>query len=189
MYDEKGQAVWEAHLDIYGKVRTFAGRSLSDCPFRYQGQYEDAETGLYYNRFRYYSPEEGMYLSKDPIGLAGNNPTLYGYVKDVNNVVDIFGLTENPLVGLDLNNMNRQQISQILSNADNITYKGGSPKGEFMQWKYSDTGITAVRIDLPDSVTNYDHIHLFDTKGNPLSVEGKIVDAKSPEAHIKIKCN
>jgi RHS repeat-associated protein len=92
MYDEKGQLVWETHLDIYGKVRTFAGRSLSDCPFRYQGQYEDAETGLYYNRFRYYSPEEGMYLSKDPIGLAGNNPTLYGYVKDVNSWVDILGL-------------------------------------------------------------------------------------------------
>jgi RHS repeat-associated protein len=65
---------------------------LSDCPFRYQGQYEDAETGLYYNRFRYYSPEEGMYLSQDPIGLAGNNPTLYGYVKDVNSWVDVFGL-------------------------------------------------------------------------------------------------
>jgi uncharacterized protein RhaS with RHS repeats len=48
MYDEKGQAVWDTHLDIYGKVRTFAGCSLSDCPFRYQGQYEDAETGLYY---------------------------------------------------------------------------------------------------------------------------------------------
>jgi RHS repeat-associated protein len=92
MYDEKGQAVWETHLDIYGKVRTFAGRSLSDCPFRYQGQYEDSETGLYYNRFRYYSPEEGMYLSQDPIGLAGNNPTLYGYVKDVNSWVDVFGL-------------------------------------------------------------------------------------------------
>jgi hypothetical protein len=30
MYDEKGQLVWESHLDIYGKVRTFAGRSLSD---------------------------------------------------------------------------------------------------------------------------------------------------------------
>jgi RHS repeat-associated protein len=73
-------------------VRTFAGRSLSDCPFRYQGQYEDSETGLYYNRFRYYSPEEGMYLSKDPIGLAGNNPTLYGYVKDVNSWIDEFGL-------------------------------------------------------------------------------------------------
>jgi RHS repeat-associated protein len=92
MYDEKGQVVWETHLDIYGKVRTFAGRSLSDCPFRYQGQYEDAETGLYYNRFRYYSPEEGTYLSQDPIGLAGNNPTLYGYVSDTNSWLDIFGL-------------------------------------------------------------------------------------------------
>jgi RHS repeat-associated protein len=92
MYDEKGQLVWETHLDIYGKVRTFAGRSLSDCPFRYQGQYEDSETGLYYNRFRYYSPEEGMYLSQDPIRLAGNNPTLYGYVHDTNSWLDEFGL-------------------------------------------------------------------------------------------------
>jgi RHS repeat-associated protein len=92
MYDEKGQTVWETRLDIYGKVHTFAGRSLSDCPFRYQGQYEDSETGLYYNRFRYYSPEDGMYLSQDPIGLAGNNPTLYGYVKDTNSWVDVFGL-------------------------------------------------------------------------------------------------
>jgi RHS repeat-associated protein len=100
MYDEKGQLVWETHLDIYGKVRTFAGRSLSDCPFRYQGQYEDIETGLYYNRFRYYSPEEGMYLSKDPIGLAGNNPTLYGYVKDPNSWVDEFALNNVKLYNI-----------------------------------------------------------------------------------------
>ncbi|EEF78359.1 RHS repeat-associated core domain-containing protein, partial [Phocaeicola coprophilus] len=63
-------------------------------PFRYQGQYEDEETGLYYNRFRYYSPQMGMYISSDPIGLAGNNPTLYGYVQDVNTWMDIFGLLE-----------------------------------------------------------------------------------------------
>jgi RHS repeat-associated protein len=72
MYDEKGQLTWEARLDMYGKAANFAGRSLNDCPFKYQGQYEDSETGLYYNRFRYYSPEEGVYLSQDPIGLAGN---------------------------------------------------------------------------------------------------------------------
>jgi RHS repeat-associated protein len=54
--------------------------------FRYQGQYEDNGTGLYYNRFRYYSPEEGMYLSQDSIGLAGGNPTLYGYVEDPNSL-------------------------------------------------------------------------------------------------------
>jgi RHS repeat-associated protein len=78
-------------LDIYGKDHTFTGRSLI-CPFRYQGQYEDAETGLYYNRFRYYDPDSGNYISQDPIGLAGGNPTIYGYVKDTNMWIDICGL-------------------------------------------------------------------------------------------------
>ena len=44
---------------------------MNDYPFRYQGQYEDSETGLYYNRFRYYDPSTGAYISQDPIGLAG----------------------------------------------------------------------------------------------------------------------
>ncbi len=61
-------------------------------PSRFQGQYEDEETGLYYNRFRYYSPEDGCYTQQDPIGLAGGNPTLYGYVGDSNWRIDPFGL-------------------------------------------------------------------------------------------------
>ena len=90
-YDSKGELVWEMLLDVYGGVMECRGdRTL--VPFRYQGQYEDAETGLYYNRFRYYSPQMGMYISSDPIGLAGNNPTLYGYVQDVNTWLDAFGL-------------------------------------------------------------------------------------------------
>jgi RHS repeat-associated protein len=52
-------------------VANFVGCSLSDYPFRYQRQYEDSETGLYYNRFRYYSPEEGIYISQDPMGVVG----------------------------------------------------------------------------------------------------------------------
>jgi RHS repeat-associated protein len=92
MYRSDGEAVWTCELNSYGKVRDFKGQYKTDCPFRYQGQYEDRETGLYYNRFRYYDPTTGSYLSQDPIGLAGNNPTLYGYVKDVNKFTDIFGL-------------------------------------------------------------------------------------------------
>ena len=65
---------------------------MNDCPFRYQGQYEDSETGLYYNRFRYYSPDEGMYISQDPISIAGGL-NLYSYVHDVNRWLDIFGLS------------------------------------------------------------------------------------------------
>jgi uncharacterized protein RhaS with RHS repeats len=53
---------------------------------------------LYYNRFRYYDPDSGAYLSQDPIRLAGNNPTLYGYVKDVNSWIDAFGLDGKPKV-------------------------------------------------------------------------------------------
>ncbi|MDO4704190.1 RHS repeat domain-containing protein [Tannerella sp.] len=92
MYNSDGEKTWSAELDIYGSVRNFAGRSLSDCPFRYQGQYEDEETGLYYNRFRYYDPNAGNYITQDPIRLAGGNPTIYGYVFDNNSQVDIFGL-------------------------------------------------------------------------------------------------
>lgn len=98
MYDSNGVKTWSAELDIYGCVHTFARRSLSDCPFRYQGQYEDEETGLYYNRYRYYSPDEGMYISQDPIGLWGGLK-LYGYVFDSNSWVDRFGLERGPADG------------------------------------------------------------------------------------------
>ncbi len=81
MYDEAGALAWQAQLDIYGVARASVG-AKGDCPFRWPGQYEDEdedeETGLYYNRFRYYAPERGGYLSKDPIGLRGGLEP-YGY--------------------------------------------------------------------------------------------------------------
>jgi RHS repeat-associated protein len=48
-------------LNSYGAVRHGQGKP-QDCPFRYQGQYEDVETGLYYNRLRYFDPETGNYI-------------------------------------------------------------------------------------------------------------------------------
>lgn len=90
MYDADGKVVWSAELDAYGDVRELTG-DRADCPFRYQGQYEDTETELYYNRFRYYSAEEGMYISQDPIELDGGF-SLYCYVEDVNTLLDIWGL-------------------------------------------------------------------------------------------------
>lgn len=41
----------------------------------YAGQWQDAESGLCYNRFRYYEPESGMYLVSDPLGLLGGEQT------------------------------------------------------------------------------------------------------------------
>lgn len=90
MYKDDGEKFWEAQLDSCGKVRMLKGDEGS-CPFKYQGQYEDVETGLYYNRFRYYDAEEGFYISQDPIGLLGGT-SLYKYVIDTNIWVDLFGL-------------------------------------------------------------------------------------------------
>lgn len=62
-----------------------------DCPFRYQGQYEYTETGLYYNRFRYYDPESGQYISQDPVGLVGGTKP-YSYVRDTTTWIAPLGL-------------------------------------------------------------------------------------------------
>jgi RHS repeat-associated protein len=90
LVDERGREVWAAELDIYGEVREIEG-SRHACPFRFAGQYEDAETGLYYNRFRYYDPRAGLYISRDPLGFEGGiNP--FAYVADPLVSVDPLGL-------------------------------------------------------------------------------------------------
>ena len=91
-YDDNGYIVWQADYDIYGNLRNLNG-SRQFIPFRQLGQYEDDETHLYYNRFRYYASRLGNYISQDPIRLGGNNPTLYAFVSDSNLGVDVLGLT------------------------------------------------------------------------------------------------
>ena len=57
----------------------------------FAGQYTDDESGLAYNRFRYYDPQSGCYLKSDPIGLLGGE-TPYAYVHNPMGWVDPFGL-------------------------------------------------------------------------------------------------
>lgn len=61
------------------------------CPIRFQGQWEDEETGWYYNRFRYYDCESGQYTSVDPIGIWGGLST-NAYVERPSTHVDTHGL-------------------------------------------------------------------------------------------------
>lgn len=89
-FDREGQKVWDCKHKAYGEVASCFG-DIDFIPFRFQGQYQDRETGLYYNRFRYYAPEEGMYVSQDPIGLAGSLK-LYSYLEDPNYLIDPLGL-------------------------------------------------------------------------------------------------
>ena len=93
MFDATGQEVWSASIDVYGDLRDLRG-DRQRCPFRWPGQYEDSETGLYYNRFRYYDPAAGGYVSRDPIGLAGGL-AIRGYVPDPTRQYDPLGLSSS----------------------------------------------------------------------------------------------
>ncbi|WP_370686460.1 RHS repeat-associated core domain-containing protein [Enterobacter asburiae] len=92
--DVRGGVVWSAMLRSYGQVH-HADTAGINQPLRFQGQYHDAESGVYYNRHRYYDPGVGRDLSPDPVGLAGGI-NLYAYVKNPLTWIDPLGLTACP---------------------------------------------------------------------------------------------
>ena len=78
--DAAGKPVWQASYTPYGKLVPAAGLAGGfEMNLRLPGQYEDGETGLYYNDHRYYDPRQGRYLSPDPLGLRAGINT-YAYV-------------------------------------------------------------------------------------------------------------
>jgi RHS repeat-associated protein len=117
--DEEGHIAWAADYKVWGEatLRTVArtgtdggpawrsaaaltrvdGRTPHSSsgpveqPFRFQGQQFDEETGLHYNRFRYYDPRGGIYVAQDPIGLAGGT-NFYRYGTNPIGFVDPWGL-------------------------------------------------------------------------------------------------
>jgi RHS repeat-associated protein len=98
--DYSGEIVWSAQYDAYGKVAavTLAGEDYLDQPLRFQGQYFDVESGLHYNRHRYYDPRLGRYLTPDPVKLAGGL-NQYQYVPNPTGWVDPLGLSCTPCPG------------------------------------------------------------------------------------------
>ncbi|MGJ7518214.1 RNase A-like domain-containing protein, partial [Pseudomonas baetica] len=54
-------------------------------------QYFDTESGLHYNRHRYYQPGSGRYLTPDPVKLAGGL-NAYQYTRNPTGWVDPLGL-------------------------------------------------------------------------------------------------
>ena len=92
-HNAKGEAVWTAEYEAWGRIRqeTVSDGLKVNVPFRFQGQYYDKESGLHYNRFRYYDPEIGRFVSQDPIGLKGGG-NLYAYVVTPTLWIDPLGL-------------------------------------------------------------------------------------------------
>ena len=82
--DAQGELLWQAHYAPFGAATVQTRQEGQHQNFvlnlRLPGQYFDAETGLHYNRQRYYDAQAGQYLSPDPMGHPnGRNP--YAYVR------------------------------------------------------------------------------------------------------------
>ena len=91
--NSKAEVVWENQADVYGYEESEVSTTNTFTqPIRFQGQYLDEESGLHYNRYRYYSPKQQRFINQDPIGLVGGI-NHYQYAPNPVNWVDPFGLS------------------------------------------------------------------------------------------------
>jgi len=84
-----GGIVGYSKQSLLGKRQWFGGKS---SPLLFAGQYEDAESGWVYNRFRYYNTTFGMYNAQDPLGVGPNVASAQAYVDNPTTWVDAMGL-------------------------------------------------------------------------------------------------
>jgi RHS repeat-associated protein len=101
--DEAGIVLWHASYDAFGAAidsdHLQQADRLNVQPLRLQGQYFDAATGLYYNRYRYFDPESGRFISPDPIWLFGGE-NFYEYAPNPFSWIDPLGLKlKNKIAG------------------------------------------------------------------------------------------
>ena len=144
-YNEQGEEVWYRRLDMNGKLieeRSMLYTSYKDyvkIPFLFQGQYYDEEIKLAYNRFRYYDPELGRYISEDPIRFESGQVNLFTYVKDTNVWIDMLGLAQanggnapkhgntghNKAIDEHIQKLrSNPQVSEIRKNQQLVNYEG-----------------------------------------------------------------
>ena len=118
--NDRGEVVWLNYQMAWGgsfsqlnNVHNLDGLDISADelqPFRFQGQFYDGETGLHYNRFRYYDSDVGMFISRDPIGLLGGN-NVFQYAPNPIGWIDPWGLAKTTnLSALDKMSIEASQV-------------------------------------------------------------------------------
>ncbi|WP_275355242.1 RHS repeat domain-containing protein [Xenorhabdus bovienii] len=99
LFDAAGHRVWrQPPQSLYGLRLGVPGENAELNPgLQFAGQWLDEESGLVYNRFRYYSPVAGQYLTPDPLGLAGGL-NHYSYVENPTGWIDPLGLKQDEII-------------------------------------------------------------------------------------------
>ena len=119
--DDKGITVWQADYAAWGEISV--QYQEIDNPLRFQGQYHDLESGLYYTRHRYYSPEFGRFITQDPIGLLGGL-NAYQYAPNPVHWVDPLGLCrQKPRISAEIDGkkIKRQVLEGYAPYYDRVT--------------------------------------------------------------------
>ena len=152
--DQQGEVVWYADYEAWGNTATVEWKAqridnivVSEAhlqPIRFQGQHFDEETGLHYNRFRYFDPDMGMFTTRDPIGLLGGN-NVFQYAPDPTGWIDPFGLKT-----VDPNDIN---FSQRTISGNN--YAETMSKGE---WDWNRSPLNVMEVD--GQLVSYDNRRL-----------------------------
>jgi len=89
--DASGNTVKRIDYDSFGNILVDTNPSMT-LPFGFAGGLHDRDIGLVRFGYRDYDPDIGRWTAKDPIGFAGGDTDLYGYVfSDPINLVDPTG--------------------------------------------------------------------------------------------------
>ena len=145
-----GALTWSVTYAAWGNVLR-QEVSHTEQNLRFQGQYFDQETGLHYNRFRYYDPDIGRFVSQDPIGLAGGD-NLYQYVPSPTGWSDPWGL------------MGKPQINRSPKDAQKAVLKDPGPRD-------------ITRIDKPEESVPGSQWHAHCSCGAAINQDGSMHDA------------
>ncbi|HEA3202694.1 TPA: DNA/RNA non-specific endonuclease [Aeromonas veronii] len=97
LYNPQGELHWQPTKTSLWGHRLSNHADIRDPGLAFAGQLRDDESGLCYNRFRYYDPQGACYISPDPIGVLGGENN-YGYVSNPVNWVDPLGLAKCPTI-------------------------------------------------------------------------------------------
>ena len=90
--DENDNVVAEYVYSPFGQIVSQSGSMADEFDFRFSTRQFDTETGLIYYGYRYYSPDLGRWMSRDPLEEAGSL-NLYGFCNNNSvNGFDILGL-------------------------------------------------------------------------------------------------
>ncbi|EOP9803014.1 RHS repeat-associated core domain-containing protein, partial [Escherichia coli] len=115
LISEDGNTAWSGEYDEWGNQLNEENPHHLHQPYRLPGQQYDKESGLYYNRNRYYDPLQGRYITQDPIGLEGGW-SLYAYPLNPVNGIDPLGLSPADVALIRRKDqLNHQRAWDILS--------------------------------------------------------------------------